>query len=564
MKTRAKKFILIFVLFSTQYIYCQDLSNIKGSKPFELKGSISAGLSSINSTRNQTEQNSLFYSTSIAPIFKFYGVEIPVSVTFSNRQTTFQQPFNRYGASIKYKWAKAHVGYRNVFFSDYTLASRTIVGGGFEINPSILRVGFMMGKINNKIEINNNQVDEVTEPKFERKIMAFKLGLGKSNNYFDINVLKGSDIYSPAQLDSNRKKLVTPEENFVASVHIVQKIYKYFNIDIEGAGSFYTKNKVSPEMEYDFVGKDIVSKLIKTNISTQANYAIKGKFDIQLNQFNTSLTYRYVMPDFKSMGSYFFNTDIREIAINPSASFIKGKINLAGQFGLQHNNLTKRKIQTSDRVIYGLNMTLSAIKNLNISAYFNNNKTELVNVQADRLLDSFNLTQNNLQIGTMITYMITKNSNNQNISMSFNHNNFEILSLYDPSNTLSFNNVSNSVVISYNYKWKKSKLGFGSQINYFGSSNNQNSTSRIGLNINANKSFYKTKLNVRLGIGYAFNYLDHFADGSSIRTTFNLGYALAKKHNISLQTDIFHRNYKIQNKLNVNDYRSSLRYVYNF
>jgi hypothetical protein len=67
-----------------------------------------------------------------------------------------------------------------------------------------------------------------------------------------------------------------------------------------------------------------------------------------------------------------------------------------------------------------------------------------------------------------------------------------------------------------------------------------------------------------LGIGYAFNYLDHFADGSSIRTTFNLGYALAKKHNISLQTDIFHRNYKIQNKLNVNDYRSSLRYVYNF
>ncbi len=116
MKTRAKKFILIFVLFSTQYIYCQELSNIKGSKPFELKGSISAGLSLINSTRNQTEHNSLFYSTSIAPIFKFYGVEIPVSVTFSNRQTTFQQPFNRYGASIKYKWAKAHVGYRNVFF----------------------------------------------------------------------------------------------------------------------------------------------------------------------------------------------------------------------------------------------------------------------------------------------------------------------------------------------------------------------------------------------------------------------------------------------------------------
>ena len=103
MKTKAKKLIFIFVLFSTQYVYCQDLSNIKGSKPFELKGSFSAGISSINSTRNEKAHSGLFYTTSIAPVFKFYGIEIPISVTFSNRQTTFQQPFNRYGTSIKYK-----------------------------------------------------------------------------------------------------------------------------------------------------------------------------------------------------------------------------------------------------------------------------------------------------------------------------------------------------------------------------------------------------------------------------------------------------------------------------
>src|SRR5690606_30555610 len=82
-----------------------------------------------------------------APVVSIYGISFPFSMTVSEQERRYAQPFNRYGVSPRYKWLTLHAGYRNVRFSDFTLAGVNMLGGGVEINPGIFRFGAMAGRI---------------------------------------------------------------------------------------------------------------------------------------------------------------------------------------------------------------------------------------------------------------------------------------------------------------------------------------------------------------------------------------------------------------------------------
>ena len=72
---------------------------------------------------------------------KIYGVEIPFSLTVSEQERSFRQPFNQFGITPTYKWAKAHLGYSNLTWSPFTWSGQTVLGGGVELNPGKFRFG---------------------------------------------------------------------------------------------------------------------------------------------------------------------------------------------------------------------------------------------------------------------------------------------------------------------------------------------------------------------------------------------------------------------------------------
>jgi len=76
-----------------------------------------------------------------SPVITVYGIVLPFSFRLSEQQRDFRQPFNQFGVSPYYKWAKLHLGYRSHNWSTYALAGHSITGVGLELTPGKFQVG---------------------------------------------------------------------------------------------------------------------------------------------------------------------------------------------------------------------------------------------------------------------------------------------------------------------------------------------------------------------------------------------------------------------------------------
>lgn len=93
-----------------------------------MAGSAYAGAYSTGLDRPQ--QVPLTWGVTARLNLSLYGLQIPFSVTFSERERSFRQPFNQYGASPRYKWVRLHLGYRTMHFSQLTMTGQNFLGGG--------------------------------------------------------------------------------------------------------------------------------------------------------------------------------------------------------------------------------------------------------------------------------------------------------------------------------------------------------------------------------------------------------------------------------------------------
>src|SRR5690349_18511951 len=104
--------VLISVL-SPLFLKGQNLESIGKEKPLSINGGVSLnqvfyGASGIESRR---DPYSYFASGNIN--FSLYGWSVPVSFSFSNQNSSFQQPFNQYSIHPTYKCVTGHLGYNS-------------------------------------------------------------------------------------------------------------------------------------------------------------------------------------------------------------------------------------------------------------------------------------------------------------------------------------------------------------------------------------------------------------------------------------------------------------------
>ena len=130
-----------------------------------------------------------------------------------------QQPFNQFGISPHYRWAKLHLGYNDLFFSPYTLANHRFRGVGLELNPGKLRFGAAYGRFRKPIaqEVINAVPDEDAYlleepiPAFGRRAWSAKLGFGTERSFVDLILLRGED--RPESIDTVSDLTFKPAEN---------------------------------------------------------------------------------------------------------------------------------------------------------------------------------------------------------------------------------------------------------------------------------------------------------------------------------------------------------------
>ncbi|MEL6392734.1 MAG: hypothetical protein AAFR97_08260, partial [Bacteroidota bacterium] len=345
------------------------------------------------------------YSLQASATVSIYGLSVPFSLTYrSNRFATgYRFPFNRYGLSPTFRWAKVHLGTRTMTFSPYTLAGRSFQGVGVELTPGKLRLSALRGRLENQLtQLRNDEDLPIALPAYERHILGVKAGIGSANTFFDLMVVKVEDRgdldLEEAALDS-LFVMPRPEENMVLGSEFGITLFKAFSIKGSVAASLHSGNTEARSLELSGEDNEPIAEYLESqfspNLSTRWGYA--GQLSAQFNwpKIGFGVEYRRVDPFFISLGVFFLQQDVQNIRGNLRLNMFKNKllINLSG--GVEENNLAGFRAVTNRRVIGSANINYSPHRDFslgfNLSNFRRDNQAGFVEVNDS--LRSVNLSQ---------------------------------------------------------------------------------------------------------------------------------------------------------------------------
>ena len=517
------KIIFCFLLcfFCLHIAYGQDLGTIGKQKPFTITGSIGGSTNFYHS--NEPVATRPVFSWNLYGNFTptVYGVALPFSFVINQYSKSYAQPFAQFGLSPTYKWIKLHLGYRSMQLSPVTFDGQSFRGVGLELTPKLFRFGAFYGKLNRKINEDTTS-GRYMLPQFSRVAYGVKIGVGNSSNYLDL-------IYFHAKDDSASAKVISktnyrPQENTVLGssfkVTVIKKII--FNTDFAISGLTQDISLPAPANDSANTGLlKLMDKFVMGNSSTVANWAGQSTLQFLLNNYTTTLGYRRVQPDFKSLGTPYMLNDIELINWINNFSLAKGKLNITTAISGQHNNLN-RKLTTEMNTLTGnlnINAMLSQRFNLNInySGYSLQQKDGTL-----QLKDSTRLHQDIHQFSLTPSYTIVKTTKSHTISGNIN---YMLLDDKNPA-TSAFTN-SNNLSGSLNYTLGLVKQSSSFTLSGLFSQYNQDTNyyRTYGATLSSSAQVLKNKqLGLQGSAGYLFNQSSYGSVQGNLTFSGNIGY----------------------------------------
>ncbi|MDA3880506.1 MAG: hypothetical protein PF436_08965 [Prolixibacteraceae bacterium] len=468
---------------------------LKKEKPFTMRGSLSSTANIYSISGKESTRDPFNYLIAGNVDISVYGLHLPFSFMYSGQNISYAQPFNRFGISPQYKWIKAHLGYRSMNFSSYTLAGHSFLGAGVELTPGVLRLAGVYGRFKQKtIPNSTNPLDTLYAP--TRKGYSFKVGVGSNTNYFDLIFLKIADDSLSFDL-SNPNQMKLPESNMVFGIHFQFKLSKKLVWETEGALSLLTKN-MNDQLLSD-ITEPIIKRMNETfGLNSSSEYSTAWNSSLMYNAgiYSIGLQYRRISPNYQSFGAYYFNTDIENFTVKGKFTAFKRKISVNGNLGLQRDNLKNNKASSSVRVISMINANYNSGKVFSLNTSYSDYS---INQRAGRLPlnDTIKLYQTNRSITIMPMLTFNKGQLQQVVQL-----NAMLTDMIDHNPNTALNSEVSSRVIMLNYFLNHSKLEatFMTGINYTTMSSAFMNQALYGLTTDVGKSFFSGKLNSNISI----------------------------------------------------------------
>lgn len=523
-------FLIMGLLLFSRAGFAQDLESIPKQKPFTLTGSINARGIFYNANGIEARRKPFSYFLNGNPTATIYGITIPFSFTYSEQERSFRQPFNQFGMSPFYKWVTVHAGYRNINWSPFTMAGHTILGGGIELTPGILRFGFIYGRLNRATGIDT--LSGSFQPfAFTRKGYAARIGLGNQKHYLDFSLVKAKDDSNSVKTVETISQKVDPAENAVFGVSTKVSFTKNLYFQGDGALSLYTRNlrsDFSDSLMPNYI-RSSLGKFIKVNGTSEFYTAYQASLGYKDRHFGLRLQYKRIDADFKSMGAYFFNSDVQNITIAPSAVILKNKVRFNGSIGFQRDNLQNQKEATSNRVIGSANLSADFTEQLgidiNYSNYSNNQRPGAIAVA-----DSFLIAQTTQNFSVTPRYFYTNTKYSHVVLLSVNY-----MTLNDLNQTTkAFTDIkSTNNYLSYQITFIPSNLLLSLTLNSTVMKMSVGTDGNQGVTVGINKGFLDSKLMV--GITQSvFKGLRSSEASTILNTGFTCFYRVHPKHTFNL------------------------------
>lgn len=551
-----KKLLLLVLMVVAAMLNAQDKPTLSGG--FNVGGEVY----DVNGIQARRSPYSYQINGRVALSYK--GFTLPISGSYRDAQFSYDYTFNRLGIAPSYKWAKVYLGWNTMSFSQYTMAGRSFYGLGFELKPGLFTISGLKGKIQNPLAIRDTLVDGASLiPTYDRQVLGGKIGYGKDRSKIELIIMQIKDDESSFQYNNEYTssygyQQLTPRENILIGINGGLSLFKKVDLFVNTGFSGYTADQRDTlYIKYGSEAPDLAYDVFKANSSSSFALAGDGGINVRLGSGRLGVKYRRVDPFYSTLASNYFVNDVEQYTFTGGVGLWQRKLRLDGQVGLENNNLTGRRTNTTDRVIANANLNFYPNEQFYGTLTFSNFQTTSEN-QILQLDDTLRFVSVSNQIGISSAYIPKMNEKTMTINLSAFYN-----TVSDQSETQQIGDINIlSLNLSNNVGFKPLDLTIGGNItfNQYEYANVQQN--RYGFGLRATKRFFEKKLSFNTSANFSINEYDGKSDGQNQTYQLSTSYKTGKKSNISL--NVSHR--KVASLINrsFDETRAILRYGLNF
>jgi hypothetical protein len=561
---------LVFSLTIPTFVAAQNLDNLKNQQPLIINGFISTN--QIINRQPPGNGNKLIYTGYYTGNinFNFYGLNVPLTFIYTNKQTSFTNPFNQYGLHPSYKWVKGHIGYASMSFSPYTLNGHLFLGAGVEATPpGFIHVSAMYGRLQRAVAYDSTNLQ--SQPGYQRMGYGLKFSVVKEKDYVDIIMFRAYDIIDAGTFMIDSLKIY-PKENSVVSVRVGKTLLKNLVLSAEYATSAMTTDKRAEKNTQEKVLTKPTAWFMTYRNTTISRNALKANLSYTLGNYSIGAGYERIDPDYATLGAYYFTNNLENTTLNLSANFFESKLSVSGNAGLQRDNLDKSKMNNTKRFVGSANASVTPNEKLNFSASYSN-FLSYTNVRSTfdyinqttpyENWDTLNYRQISQNVNLNGNYQLSANKERRNsVSLGINYQVSNDLSGDDRSDKSHFYNINSSYLLGFTPQ----NLNITASVNFNLNEATNANTSTWGPSLCINKLFYNRTLRSSFTCAYNTSTNNSISNGNIINFRLGGGYVLKKQHNINLNLLYQIRKQKGENieTSSKQSYTVTFGYTYNF
>ncbi len=517
--------VTLACLISSINLKAQDLEGISKKKPFEISGNLSAFSDGYFVNGIAPRSTPFNWRLNGSPTLTVYGISLPFYFNIGSQGRNFTQPFNQFGVSPKYKGVTAHLGWRNLTYSQYTLSGISFFGAGIEMNPGKFRFSAMHGRFNRAIRLDTIQQFVTPDPVYERRGFSTRVGFGTATNFIDFIFFKAKDDSSSYQ---NAPYKIKPAENAIFGITTRLLLFKHLQFNFDGALSGYTR-----DLRIDSLSDKAMERfnfILNTNASSQLLFAGNASVGYVSKYFGLKVQYKRVDQDYKSMGSFQYQTDIDAITIEPSINLLKSKIRVSGSIGRQTDNLSRSKMIATSRTIGSVNFSLNPTRKYGLDIQYGNygvsQRSGII-----PLSDTIRMAITNQNINVINRFTAINKKRALTIVLI---NTYQEMTNLNPLFPAFIENQVLIANINANYTLIRSGLSINGGYNYSRSNFSQGNVELSGPLLGIGKNILKNKISTSISGGFQQSKFNGIVNGITINTGLNLNYRITKSHSFNL------------------------------
>ncbi len=519
-----------------------NIVNNNGGDDFKINGSFRSTVTGNTVSGMERRIDPFRYRFGGAFRIQAFGVSAGASLHFANSNRIYNlnlpdiklPSFFLFGISPAYKSATLHLGYRHMYFSDYSLSGHAFYGAGLELKPGKFRLSAMYGRLR-RARQEELGLRQSLDPRYKRMGWGVNLGYqsDKGEIYF---ILFNARDEESTLLTSQETFAVTPAENAVLSVKGKKPLGNILSIDFDYALSAFTRDSRQDKLT-DIRGISLLERaggLFTPRIGSTFQKALKTKIHFRTSWGNITAVHERVDPEYRTLGALFFNNDYENFTLGTQMQWKESKWMINAEAGFQRNNLSGDETNSLRRVVGSAQINYRPNEvthfNVNYSNFRTTNKLRTSTIPFIQV-DSITLSLVNQNIGFTFNHLSGKdNANVLTGSFSLQRSNAiendAVLESQTNDNIMAFLNYSMLTLAN----WRLSTSLMMNRNNNF-----VNNLLTIAPTLGAKKEWKEKNLRFHSSLSMVRIYLDNSYFNTVWQPRTSMDYQVSKKQTLSFE-----------------------------